>query len=459
MSTAFALAGVTALLKDLLNDGLINDEVTNSLQAKVTAQPIDRLARKEESGPETSFLNLYLYRVTPNTGWVNERLPARSSSGERLTHPYLALDLAYLLTAFGHNDLEAELLLGFAMQVLHENPVLPRERIRASLSPDPSQGNPLMPSPFRQLDADALAEQLEQIRISPWYHDTEEMSRLWSSLNAGLRPSALYKVTVVLIESRRPARSGPPVKERRLHVPLLQRPRIENVLSIPFPHSGQPEAGLQINHRHRLVIEGSGLRGALTRLRVGDRLLAEGELLELGDRRIRFDLPPDLQAGLVALQVEHALAKGPPAPPGARIPWSTSNHAAFALAPSLLLPLEVEGRTEAPAGVLAGTVILSFQHPVGERQKVELLLDEVALVPEPGREAYSYSFPALPLSPPAAKTREAAFQGVRKAIYLLRARIDGVASEVGVAAEPGLPPDIAALAAAQIYSAPVLDLR
>lgn len=454
MSNALAIAGVTAVLKDLLNDGLINQKVSDSLQFKVSAQPPDRLARLEETSLENR-LNLFLYRVSPNTGWTNERLPARSSSGSRLSNPYLALDLSYLLSAYGVEDLQAELLLGFGMQLLHETPVLPRERIRHSLTPSHPKAA-LLPTPFSDLDADELADQLEQIRISPWHHDTEEMSRLWSSLNTGLRPSALYKVTVVLIESKLPVRSGPPVKERRLYVPVLQRPRIERLLSIPPPHTGEPLPGLQIHHGHRLVIEGSGLRGESTRLRLGNLLIVGPALLGLTDRRLAFDLPVTLPAGPVVLQVEHLLVKAPPAPAGALIPWAISNSAAFALAPSFSSPPALEGvPTEAPPGIVAGKIKLIFAHAVGEQQKVELLLDEVAVVPAPDREAFSFTFAAVRVNP-APATYEAGFGGVPKAIYLVRARIDGVASEVRVATGMGLPADIAALAAQQIYSDPVV---
>ena len=62
------------------------------------------------------------------------------AQGARLTNPPLALDLHYLLTAYGSVDLNAEILLGFAMDLLNETPMLSRDTIRRSLSPtDPVQ--------------------------------------------------------------------------------------------------------------------------------------------------------------------------------------------------------------------------------------------------------------------------------------------------------------------------------
>ncbi len=124
MSTALAIAGVTAVLRDLLNDGLINHNISGLLGSSVTVsvQAPDRVVTG--STPEASQLNLFMYMVTPNFGWRNEGLPGRDGSGRtRLTNPPLALDLHYLLSAYSGADLHAEILLGYAMQLLHETPV------------------------------------------------------------------------------------------------------------------------------------------------------------------------------------------------------------------------------------------------------------------------------------------------------------------------------------------------
>ena len=85
-------------------------------------------------------LNLFLYQVTPNRGWRNVALPSRSAvSGERLTNAPLALDLHYVLTAYGRADFQAEILLGYAMHLLHERPVLDRAAIRRALDPEPAR--------------------------------------------------------------------------------------------------------------------------------------------------------------------------------------------------------------------------------------------------------------------------------------------------------------------------------
>ncbi len=214
MSTALAIAGVTAVLRDLLNDGLVNRNVSGVLGASVTVgvQPPDRVVAA--GAAETSQLNLFMFMVTPNSGWRNEGLPTRDGPGRaRLANPPLALDLHYLLSATSGADLHAEILLGYGMQLLHETPVLTREAIRTALNPSPAVGNAL-PAALRALSESGLAEQVELIKITPALQSSEELSKLWTATQSPLRPSAAYIASVVLIQAQRPLRSTLPVLTR-----------------------------------------------------------------------------------------------------------------------------------------------------------------------------------------------------------------------------------------------------
>ena len=74
MSNALAIASVTRLLKDLLNDTMVNGDVSGDIGADVvvTALPPDRvLDQQAENQP--SRLNLFLHRVTPNLGAQQHR--------------------------------------------------------------------------------------------------------------------------------------------------------------------------------------------------------------------------------------------------------------------------------------------------------------------------------------------------------------------------------------------------
>lgn len=190
MSGALAIASVTAVLKNLLGNALVRQSSDTSMgDITFTALPPDRIL----TGPEErTQLNLHLYRLTPNTRW---RHRGDVSQGQPDTLP-LALDLHYLITAYGERDFQAEVLLGYAVQCLHETPVLTREAIGAALKSNPSKNGG---AELRTFSASTLADQLEQITIRPEFLSMEEMSKLWSSLQTRARISVTYQVSAVLI--------------------------------------------------------------------------------------------------------------------------------------------------------------------------------------------------------------------------------------------------------------------
>jgi hypothetical protein len=198
MSTALALASVTALLKDLLENGFASAGVTGKIggDATVSALPPDRV---NSGADEKAQLNVFLYHVSPQTA-----MRAGLANGKNGTngHRPLALELHYLLTAYGAQDYQTEILLGHALQLLHESPVLERERIRTSLaSISHTRDRRVIPPPQAALAASNLGDQVERITITPEFLSIEEISKLWSALQAKYRPSATYKVSAILIDA------------------------------------------------------------------------------------------------------------------------------------------------------------------------------------------------------------------------------------------------------------------
>jgi len=222
MSNALAIAAVTAVLKDLLDNALVDHSVNTMLAdaVEVSAVAPDRINLDALTAPR---LNLYLYRITPNQGWRNVGLPSHSANGQRMSNPPLALNLHYMLTAYASQDFEAEILLGYAMQLLHEVPVLSREAIRTTLeAPSPVEGA-ILPTARASLAAAALADQVELVKITPDLMTTEEISKLWAAFQATYRPTAAYQASVVLIESREAVPAPLPVQTRSIFV----RPSLE----------------------------------------------------------------------------------------------------------------------------------------------------------------------------------------------------------------------------------------
>jgi hypothetical protein len=274
VSTALAIAGVTAVLRDRLNDGLVNHNVAGVLGSTVTVSvlPPDKVVPGESS--ETSQLNLFLYQATPNPGWRNEGLPARDTGGRhRLSNPPLALNLHYLLSAYSGGDLHAEILLGYAMQLLHEYPVLTREMINTALNPSPDVGTDLPPA-LRALAGCGLAEQVEQLRITPESLNSEEMSKLWTAAQSSYRPTAAYQVSVVLIRAEKPTRTTMPVlsrgpvdpgtgRERGVVVTPDLVPPVPTITAV-VPDDSQPVAQLG----ETVTVKGHHLDGANRALRL-----------------------------------------------------------------------------------------------------------------------------------------------------------------------------------------------
>jgi hypothetical protein len=398
MSTGLAIAAVTAVLKDLLVNGVIDNDITSTVgDVKVSALPPDRL---KTDAAEPSQLNLFLYQVTPNAGWRNADLPSRDASGRSVRNPPLALDLHYLLTAYGAADFHAEILLGYAMQLLHETPVLTRQLIRRSLTPsvDVSDDADSLPPELAALAAADLADQVEQIKITPHYLSTEEMSRVWSALQAHYRPTAAYQASVVLIDGRRPVRAPLPVREPRVHVVPFRRPTIESV----SPQRAVSGATLRL--------DGHSLRADRVRVRFRG---GEAQPAGVGDARIEVALPAGLPAGMQSVQVVHDLVLGTPGDPH---PGAESNLAPFVLAPRIVLPGDPP---QQPTVARGGTLSLTLDPPVGRTQKVALLVgDRTVTLPErpaaaPDTQA-TLDFP-VPDDWPAG-------------VFLMRVRVDGADS-------------------------------
>ncbi len=208
MSNALSIAAVTATLKYMINDRLAGQNLSMLGTVSVTASPPDQV---DVGTGETDQLNLFLYQVTPNLGWRNMCLPSMDSNGNRITNPPLALDLHYILTAYGSQDLNAEILLGYAMQILHETPILSSSQLTAALTSTPLVDGSILPGPFGLETAVDLVNQIEQIKISPVFLTTDDLSKMWTAMQARYRPTMAYMVSVVLIQATNSISAALPV--------------------------------------------------------------------------------------------------------------------------------------------------------------------------------------------------------------------------------------------------------
>ncbi len=200
MGSALAIASVTAVLKDILGNGIAaHPDIASVGDVSITAIAPDRVSIGAE---ERNQINLFLYRVAPHTSLSNG-LGTLSKAGKSegpLRGPRLGLDLFYLLTAYGAQDFHTEILLGCAMQMLLDVPSLTAERINAALGGASAKRSRSFASPVMTALAGAdLAGQVEQIKLIPQFLSFEDMSKLWSAMQARYRPSVAYQVSAVII--------------------------------------------------------------------------------------------------------------------------------------------------------------------------------------------------------------------------------------------------------------------
>ncbi len=425
MSDALAIASVTAVLKDLLSNGFKAFKVGDIVGGDVTVSsvPPDRI---DISGAEDpTQLNLFLHQTTFNQGWRNVGLPVRNSIGDRIDDNPLALNLHYLLTAYGAKDFYPEIVLGHAMQLLHETPVLTRDAIRKAL-------NPATPPPDwpTALVTSELADQIEQLKITPEILNTEEISKLWSAINTHYRPTAAYQVTVVLIESSRSTKSALPVAARNVYVMPFDQPTVDSIAD----STGESAA---ITALSTLLIKGKQLRADDTQVLIGG-IDMTADVSDLRETQITLVFPAPLPAGMYAgiqtVQVVHIRKMGTPEVDHAGI---ESNVEAFVLHPIITAnaPTGVVASIVDGVNVKSGNIKIHFNPKVEKTQRVVLLLNE--LNPPANRAALSYSFKSASgngVVDPNTETASVtiAFKNVIPGAYLVRVQVDGAESSLEI---------------------------
>jgi hypothetical protein len=406
VSTALGISAVTAVLENLLNSVFVSAGLGS---VKVSAVAPDIVQSSLGSGTTTALqVNLFLHQVTPNASWRNADLPSVAADGRtRLKNQPLALDLHYLLTAYASEDCQAEALLGYAVQFLHENPVLARSDIQTNLA-----GLPSNPSLAGLLGSSGLENQIEMIKITPAILGREEMAWLWTALKADYRLTFPFQVSVVLIQAKNPSQAPLPVASRNLAAQAGLLPSIASVV----PPTGQSAACLG----DTVTVSGTGLGNAvgifLSNAYLGiqypdpqipDPPIVPSSVTSTSLQFIVPNKPTRVPSGVYLMSVQIQ-------PPGLSTPVS-SNSLPLAVAPKIIsgLPSSVAG----PSFTLNPTcspVLLA-------KQQVSLIL---------GSHETLADAAVPPPPPPSTNSPKFTFTNVTSGTYLVRLRVDGMDSPV-----------------------------
>jgi Pvc16 N-terminal domain/IPT/TIG domain len=404
MSDYLAVGGVTAILKWLLMNDLTaggpNTVLTSA--SAITAVSPDLIQAGQNEEPQ---LNLFMYYVSLNPALRNLDLPSYDAAGQRVDNPPLALNLHYLVSAYGSTQvaqLAAEILLGWAMKVFHDNPVVPPQTVQEALSALATQPS----AEAKLVSASTLAGQFEHIRITPEALTTEEIYRLWPAFQASYRPSSAFQVSVVVIQDTSIVTSGPPVRHRRLVALPLQSPVIA-AISPAMATVGQV-----------LTITGTNFLGqAVTDTVVSFDNAAQASPSVLRGGLLKVTLPGGLPAGTRMARVQRLVTF--PGEPTSRRGF-TSSPASFQLLPAIQDASPVQATPGSP-------LTLTVSPPVGRTQQVTVYVGDQGIpvpIPLPGAPATS---PTITVTVPAdiPVTGTAAGAGVP-----IRVEVDGASSLV-----------------------------
>jgi hypothetical protein len=394
MSNPLAIAAVTATLRNLLTAGISADP--DLADVTVTMQPVDRA----RTGVTTANqLNVFLYHILPSAAWRNMDMPTRLHNGESGVPP-LALNLYYLITAYGRDD-DARVpfshhLLGRAMSVLGDHPLLNADDIKAALP-----------------NSD-LWSQVERIRFTLQPLPQDELSKLWTGFQTGFRLSMAYEAAVVLIDSGLSAKTALPVLARRQGDTGVD---VEASMTAPYPNL----TGMKLPNNQRSVVPGDTVVLQGSKLS-GDRLTVNFDnpnlpnpivvpvVLPGSDTEVAVkipDVPATWVAGYYTVTVTVSLAKQPD---------RTTNAGSLAISPVITsrLPLAVKQ--------VRGTATITLQSKPDLRpgQRVALLLgDREITAPDRAAQSNQTTFAVpIPLPP------------VKPVSSRIRLRVDGVDSPI-----------------------------
>ncbi|HZD96362.1 MAG TPA: Pvc16 family protein, partial [Candidatus Sulfotelmatobacter sp.] len=273
-----AIGAVTNAMAELLNRKLNKPPLLGSTATfRVTTLPPDDDRVSADNG-----LNLFLYKISEspfarNMNWRGDR--SNPTPGDR---PPLAVTLHYLVTAYSkktdsaRDDITSHQLLGNAMAVLHENPVL----------------NDVHDGDF-DADVDAqfaaeLRDSFEKVKISPLAISMEEFSKIWTGLSKAYRLSVAYEVSLVEIGPlTTPAQPSPRVQTTSVQMQTMGPPQISSL---------QPAQGPVLT---QVTINGQGFQrpGATTIVTVGGVQVTEADFVSFSPQQIVLSIPQDVENG------------------------------------------------------------------------------------------------------------------------------------------------------------------
>ena len=184
--------------------------------------------------------------------------------------------LYYVLTAYAASDpqtgaADAHAILGDAMRVLYEHPVIPDADLEGDLD-----------------DAH------EQLRVMQVALDSEELGRIWATFDAPYRLSAMYEISVVQLDQSAGTDATVAERVRTIGVPDVRAPFSPPRLVDIQPVTGPPGTNV--------TVSGEDLAGWTAEVRVSGTEAASG--LAITDDTFTFAVPAGLDPGFHQVRID-----------------------------------------------------------------------------------------------------------------------------------------------------------
>ncbi|MEW6519563.1 MAG: Pvc16 family protein [Thermodesulfobacteriota bacterium] len=257
--------------------GLVSESLRNLLLGEMTLTPevgVTILSPHEQGADRR--VNLYLYKVLESPLLKNLDWQARADNPGRLSPPPLSVHLHYLLTPYAINDQQtgnaaSHEILGEAMRVLYENPIIPADYL-----------------------AGELAGAREQIKVMQSPVELEEMSNVWSTFAQPYRLSVAYEVAVVQLDMLSASERTMARRVRQVGVPGVSAPFLPPSVEMVTPMAAPAGAAVTISGKNL-----AGWRAYVSLMR--SPLLAG---LELSGDSFSVTIPAGLAPGFYEMRVD-----------------------------------------------------------------------------------------------------------------------------------------------------------
>jgi len=264
MSASTAIGMVSTSLRNLLVGEMHLDPAAN----------VTILAPDEPGG--NPRINLFLYKTEENPFLKNQDWMLKSGDSNQLVPPPLSLYLYYLVTSYAQNDEQtgnsiAHAIMGEAMRVFYENPVIPQNYLEAGLK-----------------------SAREQLRIVNNMLDPEELSRIWGTFSQPYRLSVLYQVSTVQLDMLPQKELPLPKRVRKIGVPDVRAPFSPPVVLDIAPINGKVGASVTFTGQH--------LAGWKANVTFGGQMSLQGQALT--SDTFAATIPAGLQPGFYNISVD-----------------------------------------------------------------------------------------------------------------------------------------------------------